>query len=64
MFALIKRFSCFEKHFDSAIEKFISHHRFLGFLLIFIGIPLITSAAVCLCTAIIAFPIAFVLGWI
>lgn len=63
MFALIKRVSRFENHIDTSIEKFISQHKFLGFLMIFIRMPLATSAAVCVCTIIIALPIAFIFDW-
>lgn len=64
MFTLIKRISRFENHIDTSIEKFIFHHRFLGLLLIFVGMPLVTLVAVCVCTTIIALPIAFMFGWI
>lgn len=64
MFTLIKRISRFENHIDTSIEKFIFHHRFLGLLLIFVGMPLVTLVAVCVCTTIIALPIAFIFGWI
>lgn len=63
MFALIKRVSRFETHIDASIERFVFHHRFLGFLLIFVGIPLATLATVCACATMIALPIAFMLGW-
>ena len=50
MFALKlkKRVSRFENHVDAAMEKFLFHHRLLGFLIIFIGMPLVTLAAVCI----------------
>ena len=46
-----KQVSHFETHIDASMEKFLFHHRFLGLFLIFIGIPLVTLAAVCACTA-------------
>lgn len=64
MFTLIKSVSRFENHIDASIEKFIFHHKFLGFLMIFIGMPFVTLAAVCVCTTIITLPIAFLFGWI
>ena len=64
MFTLIKSVSRFENHIDASIEKFIFHHKFLGFLMIFIGMPLVTLAAVCVCTTIITLLIAFLFGWI
>lgn len=62
MFAVIKRLSRFQDQVDASMEKFIFHHKFFGFFLVFVGMPLITLVAVCLCTTIIAMPIALVLG--
>lgn len=64
MFTLIKSVSRFETHIDASIERFIFHHKFLGFLMIFIGMPLVTLATVCVCTTIIIMPIAFLFGWL
>lgn len=64
MFTLIKRVSRFENRIDTSLEKFVFHHQFLGFFMIFVGMPLVTLAAVCICTAMIALPIAFLFGWI
>ncbi len=64
MFALINRVSHFEKYIDSSIEKFIFHHKFLGFLMIFIGMPLITLAAVCVCATIVMVSVAYLFGWL
>ena len=47
---------------DNAMERFLFHHHILGFLVIFIGIPLITLAAVCLFTAAIVFPLGVFSG--
>lgn len=58
-----KQVSHFETHIDASMEKFLFHHRFLGLFLIFIGIPLVTLAVVCACTALIAFPIALLFSW-
>ncbi len=62
MFTLKKIISRFETQADRLIEKFMIQHRFLGILMIFTGIPLITLAAVCACTTMIIVPIAFVFG--
>lgn len=64
MFALIKRVSRIENRIDVSIEKFVFRHRALGFLLIFIGTPMATLAAVCIGTAVITLPLALILGWI
>lgn len=63
MFTFIKRISRFENHIDVAIERFIFRHKFWGFIIIFIGIPFVTLAAVCICTTIITLPFAFMFGW-
>ena len=57
MVMLLKRLSRLEAQMDNAMERFLFHHHILGFLVIFIGIPLITLAAVCLFTAAIVFPL-------
>lgn len=64
MFMLVKRVSRFENYIDAAMEKFLFQHRLLGIFMIFIGIPLVTLAAVCVCTTMITLPIAFMFGWI
>ncbi len=64
MFALMKRVSRIENRIDASIEKFVFRHRVLGFLLIFIGTPLATLAAVCAGTALITLPLALIFGWV
>lgn len=64
MFTFIKRVSRFENRIDTSLEKFVFHHQFLGFFMIFVGMPLVTLAAVCVCTTILALLIAFLFGWI
>lgn len=63
MFTLIKRISRFENHMDASIKRFIFRHKFWGFIIIFIGIPFVTLAAVCICTTIITLSFAFIFGW-
>ena len=62
MSAFIKRVSRFENRMDALMERFIFHHKLLGLLLIFIGMPLRTLSAVCVCTMLIALPIALLFG--
>ncbi|HIY10697.1 MAG TPA: hypothetical protein H9840_05320 [Candidatus Anaerofilum excrementigallinarum] len=62
MSAFIKRVSRFENRMDALMERFIFHHKLLGLLLIFIGMPFITLAAVCVCTMLIVLPIALLFG--
>ena len=62
MSAFIKCVSRFENRMDALMERFIFHHKLLGLLLIFIGMPFITLAAVCVCTMLIVLPIALLFG--
>ena len=62
MSAFIKRVSRFENRIEALMERFIFHHKLLGLLLIFIGMPFITLAAVCVCTMLIVLPIALLFG--
>lgn len=64
MFTFIKRVSRLENRIDDSLEKFVFHHQFLGFFMIFVGMPLVTLAAVCVCTTMITLPIGFLFGWI
>lgn len=64
MSMFIRRVSRLENHIDTSLEKFVFHHQFLGFFMILIGMPLAILATVCVCTTLIALPIAFVFGWI
>ena len=52
----------FEQRFDAKAERFIWHHPLLGFISIFVGMPLLVLACVCISTIVIAFPMAWLLG--
>ena len=54
----------FERMCDGLVEHFLLQHKILGFLLIFIGMPLVTLAAVCICSTLIVLPIAWLWGLI
>ena len=54
----------FEQRFDAKVERFIWHHPLLGFISIFVGMPLLVLACVCISTIVIAFPMARLLGWL
>ena len=54
----------FEQRFDEKAELFIWHHPLLGFISIFVGMPLLVLACVCISTIVIAFPMAWLLGWL
>lgn len=54
----------YEYRFDVKAENFIWHHPLLGFFLIFVGMPLFVLLCVCVSTAAIAFPMAWLFGWL
>lgn len=54
----------FERTMDEKTEKFVWNHPFLGFLLIFVGMPIFILACVSICTVLIAFPFSWLMGWI
>lgn len=62
MFAWKKRISHIEKQVDASMERFIFHHKVLGMLMIFIGMPLLTLAAVCVCTTVIIAPVVLLMS--
>ena len=62
MFTFRKRVSRFENHVDDAMDKFVFHHKFLGLLMIFTGMPLAILTAVCVCTTMITLLITFLFG--
>ena len=45
----------FEQRFDAKAERFIWHHPLLGFISIFVGMPLLVLACVCTSTIAIAY---------
>jgi hypothetical protein len=54
----------FEQRFDAKAERFIWHHPLLGFFFIFIGMPLFVLLGVCISAIVIAFPMAWLFGWL
>ena len=54
----------FELRFDAKAERFIWHHPLLGFISIFVGMPLLVLAFVCIGTIVVVFPMAWLLGWL
>ena len=43
---------------------FLLQHKILGFLLIFIGMPLVTLSAVCICSTVLVLPLALAFGYL
>lgn len=61
---IIKSIRKFEYEFDLKAERFLWKHPFLGLLAIFVGMPVFVLVGVCIITVIIAFPMAWLFGWL
>lgn len=57
----IQRVEC---EFDRKAERFLWQHPVLGFFSVFIGMPVLVLICVCVGTAVISFPIAWLMGWL
>lgn len=53
----------FERDLDGKAEQFLIRHSLLGFLAIFVGMPLLVLSCVCLCTMALAYPMGLLFGW-
>lgn len=53
-----------EYEFDKKAERFIWKHPFFGSLFVFVGMPVFVLVCVCIGTAAIAFPMAWLFGWL
>ncbi|GAA6393142.1 Uncharacterised protein [uncultured Flavonifractor sp.] len=62
MSAMKKRLHHFNAWFDASLEQFMLQHKLLGFLTVFIGMPLFILAAVFICTIGIVLPMAWIFG--
>lgn len=54
----------FERELDLRAERFFWKHPLLGFLFIFVGMPMFILICVCISTMIIALPIAWLFGFL
>lgn len=54
----------FERRFDARAEWLAWHHPYLAFFSVFIGMPMIVLAAVCVCTAAVMLPVSWLAGWL
>lgn len=61
---ITKSFRKFEREFDIRADKFMWKHPILGFLAVFAGMPVFILICVCISTAAIAFPMAWLFGWL
>lgn len=64
MTKILKSVHMTEHKFEAAATRFFSHYLFLGYLTIFIGIPLFVLGAVCVCSTAFILPFALLFGWV
>lgn len=62
--SITKSIRKFEREFDLKAERFLWKHPFLGFLSIFVGMPIFVLICVCISTTVIALPIAWFFGFL
>ena len=53
----------FEYALQRKCERLLWRHPLAGCLLVFVGTSVLILASVCLCTAALALPMAWALGW-
>lgn len=53
-----------ESEYDIKAEHFVWKYPVLGTLSIFIGMPVLILLCVCVSTTVIAFPMAWLFGWL
>lgn len=54
----------YEREFDLRAERFLWKHPFLGSLCVFVGMPIFVLICVCVSTAVIVLPVAWLLGFL
>lgn len=64
MSKIMKTVRRIEADFDRRAESFAFHHPVMAFAAMFIGVPVFVLAAVCLCTAAVAYPVSLIMGWL
>ncbi|MDO5411102.1 MAG: hypothetical protein Q4F21_11745 [Lachnospiraceae bacterium] len=61
---ILRSFRNLEKRFDEKAERFAFRHPYLAFFAMFYGMPFFVLAAVCICSAVITLPAAWLLNWL
>lgn len=62
--SITKSIRKFEREFDLRAEQFLWKRLFLGFLSIFVEMPIFVLICVCISTTVIALPIAWLFGFL
>ncbi len=60
--SITKAIQNLERRFDAKAERFLWRHPFLGFFSIFIGMPALVLAGVCVSTILTTFPFVWLMG--
>lgn len=64
MTKLIKSLHDLGERLDRRMEYFAAHHPCIAFFAMFVGVPAVILAAVCAGTAVLFFPLAWVMNWL
>ncbi|MGI5950188.1 hypothetical protein [Peptoniphilus sp.] len=59
----MKKLSRFENRLEDILQQFVKRHFFIGFLVVFVGFPLLATAILMAATSVISFIIALLFGW-
>lgn len=62
--SIAKTIRKYERRFDAKAENFMWRHPLLGVFLIFVGMPMLVLLCVCISTVVVAFPMAWLFGWL
>lgn len=52
-----------EHRLNTAVERLFFHHPYLGYLTVFIGMPIVIIAVVLVCTTIPVFLLSLIFNW-
>ncbi|KAF5061689.1 hypothetical protein DSECCO2_312620 [anaerobic digester metagenome] len=64
MACMIQKIRKWESAFNQEAERFLFRHPVLGFLGIFIGVPIFVLIAVCVGTTLMMLPVSWLLDWL
>lgn len=64
MTAIMKSIHQFTNRLDYCVQRYASHHPYMAFMTMFIGLPIFILLAVTACTMIITLPFAWIFGWL
>lgn len=61
---IIQTIRKYEREFDLKAARFLWKHPLLGFLSVFVGMPIFVLICVCISTTLIALPVTWLFGFL